>query len=477
MTQASVPERQPSALRWWILGTLLLGTLMGSMNNTIANVALPEILDEFKCNVGSGVWVITAYAVTSAVFMPVFGRLGDMYHRRSIYLGGLLGYAVTATLCMLAPSMEVLICARVLQGIAIAPVLPTVMSMVAKLFPASERGRAMGLWAAVAGLGLSVGAPLGGFLTSSLGWRSIFWAMIPVALVACTMAGRVVPANGASSGDRFDWLGAMALIGVTVCAMSSLTVATEIGLASPVTIGLLVAVVGLFVLFVVAERRIEPAFVDLSLFGVRPYVAAAVVAALQVFCLFGTLLLIPLFVVELQGHDAAFAGVLLFFLPATMMAVATVAGHVNDRYGSRRPAVGGMFLIAVADAGLGLMSPLTSSVYIVACLIAMGVGIAFVQSPVATAVTYVIEPARIGMAVGFFNMFRFVGGAFATTIFGASLQAIAQQGLSGGVGSPQEALSRAFAVNFFALAAVSTVALAIATRIVDRSNGVQRPAE
>ncbi len=181
---ASALETQPSPLRWWILAVVLIGTLLGTINNSIANVALPEILDDFGRNVGSGVWVITSYVLAFSVFMPIFGRLGDIYGHHRIYLGCLIGYTVMAVFCTFAPSVEALIVSRALQGIAIAPVLPAVMSMVAATFPASERGRAMGLWATINGLGLSIGPPLGGFLTNALGWRAVFWATIPIAAIA-----------------------------------------------------------------------------------------------------------------------------------------------------------------------------------------------------------------------------------------------------------------------------------------------------
>ncbi|MGQ9674616.1 MAG: MFS transporter [Chloroflexota bacterium] len=476
MSGASVSETQPSPVRWWILIAVLLGTLLGTINNSIGNVALPSILDEFDRNVGSGVWVITGYVLSFSTFMPVFGRLADMFGRRRIYLGCLLGYAVMGLFCTFAPSVEALIASRALQGIAIAPVLPVVMSIVATTFPREERGRAMGLWAAVNGLGLAIGAPLGGFLTNSLGWRSIFWATIPIALIAYFAALKVVPADTEKSQDRFDGVGAGALIAMMVCVMSSPTLAGELGMTSPVTLGLLAAAVFLFVIFILTETTTMPPFVDLSLFGLRAYVAATAVAALQLFCLGGTLLLIPLFVVRLQGNDTAFAGALLFFLPATMMAVATVAGRANDRFGSRLPIVGGLLLIAIAGAGLGWMQPTTSSAYLIACLVVMGTGIAFVQSPAAAAVTYVVEPERIGVAVGFFNMFRFVGSAFATTIFGVTLQAITEYGERAGAKSHQEALAVAFQVNFLALAAVAVIALVIATQIVGRPRDAERSA-
>src|SRR6185437_7710507 len=184
-----------------------------------------------------GVLVVVAFNLTFAVLMPLTGWLGDRFGRRRVFVSAVLTLGAGALGAALAPNLVVLVGFRVIQGAATAAILPTVMSMIADIFGPKRRGRAMGLWAAANGLGQAVGPPLGGVLVGSLGWRAIFWPVVPLTAIAAVATLRVVPCYpGRPLG--IDWLGALSLTAGAALLIGAATAVPREGASSPIVLGL-----------------------------------------------------------------------------------------------------------------------------------------------------------------------------------------------------------------------------------------------
>jgi MFS family permease len=168
---------------WNRLAAILLGTFVGTLGNSVSNVALPAVMAEFAVPLSSAVWVVSAYTFAFAVLMPVCGYLGDLYGQRRMYLWGMALFAAASVGSGLAPSFPWLVGSRVLLGIAVAPTLPAVMAMIAHLFSPEHRGRAIGFWALTNGAGHALGPPLSGFLVEYLSWRAVFLFSLPLCLL------------------------------------------------------------------------------------------------------------------------------------------------------------------------------------------------------------------------------------------------------------------------------------------------------
>jgi len=410
-------------LRWVILGALLIGTATGTLGNSLVNIALPSIMDHFSVDVGTGTWAVTIYILLFAVSMPVFGRLGDMYGYKRAYLLGTSVFAVGSLLAPLASTFPTLIILRVIQGLGNGPILPAIMAAIATLFPPGERGRAMGMWALVNSGFHAVGPPLGGVLTQYFGWQSIFVSYVPLCIAGLVMVWRLMPDDSKSERQPFDFIGAITLTAATLTLMFNLRQGASAGWTSPMTLALWTLCLGLLAAFLVTARRIRKPFVDLDLFRNRPYSAASTIGFLQMLCEFGLLFLIPLFLIHVQEYQPAQTGLMLACLPIAMAAIAPIAGRMADHYGCRPLCVSGMALLAGAGLVLGTLGPASPAWHVIAALSLTGLAMGLVQSTAPAAISLVIPPDRLGIAMGLFNLLRFIGGSLGPTLFALVLQA------------------------------------------------------
>jgi EmrB/QacA subfamily drug resistance transporter len=450
-----MPDQPPSdARRWLILAAVLCGTLVGTFGTSLVNVSLPAIIDDFGVPVGSAVWVLTIFTLLVAVLMPAFGRLGDMIGYKRIYLAGLSLMAGSSLLAALAPSLPVLVAARALQGIGNATTLPAVMAIITHLFPNQERGRAMGVWAAVNGSAHGLGPVIGGYLTQGFGWPSVFLFNAGLTGLGMVAIWRLVPSDARRVAQRFDLLGAGAMTLAMLTLMANLTQGARLGWTSPLSLGLWLAFAGLMAVFVWIEKRIKPPFVELSLFANRRYTAAAGIIGAQFFCLYGMQLLLPLFLVQVQGRGSGAAGVLIAFLSITSAVVAPMAGRLTDSLGCQRLCITGMTLVAATGGLLLLWQTTTPPWQIIGTLIVLGLGMGFTQSPVATAVTLAVDQEQLGVALGIFNMVRFISASLGATIFGIIL------GSAGGAGGLMT-----YRLDFLILIGVALAAVILAVSL------------
>src|SRR5574341_422356 len=209
--------------RWWILATILIGTLVGTFGNSMSNVALPSIMKQYNIGVTVGVWVVTIYVLLFSTLMPVFGRLGDMFGYRRMYMLAMSGLAVSMALSAVAPSVGWMIAFRGLAGICNAPILPSIMGIITEVFPVAERGGAMGFWATANATAHGLGPVLSGLLVQYFGWPAVFWFIAGLTFVGLVMIFLFVPADGKHASGSFDLIGASTLTFAMILFMFNLT--------------------------------------------------------------------------------------------------------------------------------------------------------------------------------------------------------------------------------------------------------------
>lgn len=400
-----------SAAAWWALVPLLIGTFMGTLNNNIVNVPLKVVMHDLRVPLSEGALVVVAFNLTFAVLMPITGWLGDRLGRRRVFCTAVLSLTLSAAGAAVAPNLAVLVAFRVVQGAATAAILPTVMGLIAEIFGAAGRGRALGLWAAVNGLGQAVGPPVGGLLAGWFGWRTIFWPAMPLGLLAFAGALRFVPA-GRGSRLRLDGTGALTL---TLGAASVLGAATAIpreGAGSVLVVALAVAGVGLLATFGWWIRRARSPFIPPALLAEPSYLRSSLAVFAQMFCLGTTLLAAPLYLTGAGGESTLHAGLIVFALPVAMTMLAPVAGVATERFGPRYVIRAGLLALVVGEAAVGaeFVAGAGRSADLIVALLVAGGGVAFVQTPAATGATR-SEAGRLGAGLGLFNLVRFAGSA------------------------------------------------------------------
>ncbi len=439
--------------RWWVVGAVLIGTWVGTLGNSMMPVALPSILEQYRVGLHLGVWVISAYVLLVAILMPIFGWLGDRYGYRRIYTVGLMGMSVFSWGAAFAPGFGWLIAFRALQGIFSATTLPSVMGIISEVFPDRERGLAIGVWATVNGAAHGLGPVISGFLVQVFGWPATFWLTGAISFLGGILVYSVVPCDRKHDTRPFDFLGASTLMLAMLIFVFNLTRGSDWGWSSWASLSLWGVFAALMVLFVVTERCVSLPFVELHLFANVRYTVVVVISSALFFCLMGLQLSLSLYLIQLRGSDTGVAGLLIAPLAFTLAVFSPLAGRTADRLGYQATMTIGIAVVTLATGSMRFWNTGTPAWTIVVTLIATGLGMGLTQLPAATGATLVVRKDERGIALGIFNMLRFISGTLGATILGAILEHAQLNGI---------APLRAFHLSFSLLTAVAAVAALLA---------------
>jgi EmrB/QacA subfamily drug resistance transporter len=370
--------------RWVVLALAASSSFITTLDGSIVNIGLPAIAQTFHVGVSGAIeWVIIGYLVIIAAVLLTFGRLADMAGRRPIFLSGLVIFVLGSALCGMAPSLWLLILARLFQGLGGALIFSVNVAMITSAFYNRERGLALGLNAVIVSLGVAAGPTIGGMITQYLSWRWIFYVNVPICLLVLVVGYFVYherrPARGASG--RFDpWGAALLAIGFAALTLG-LSFGEEWGWTSPGT--LLAFGVGLVMLTIAVnvERHIEHPIMDLALVTNRTFAMANISFMLCMMALFAPGFILPFYFEQLRGFSTIHTGLMMTPLPLALAVAAPLSGSLADRFGSRWLSPIGL---ALACFGLVLLSQLNaqSSTWDVVWRLALtGFGQGLFQSP------------------------------------------------------------------------------------------------
>src|SRR2546421_3410419 len=412
---------------WLVLVFLSLGFFMILLDTTIVNIAIPSIISGLHSSLDQLLWVLNAYLLVYAVLLITCGRLGDLVGPRRLFIIGLVVFTVASALCGLAQDGGQLIAARILQGIGGAILTPQTLSIITTIFPSERRGAAFGIWGAVAGVAAITGPTLGGFLVSYVDWRWIFYVNVPVGLIALGGALFVIPDLRPGRRHRFDLVGvALASIGLFLIVFGLVEGQRYDwgAIWGAITIPeMIVAGVGLLLVFVAFERYQAEPLLPLTLFGNRNFSIAIWVSAVVAFGMLGFFIPVTIFLQSVLGFSALKAG--LTFVPMSIlsMLVAPWAGRLSDRLGGKYILLAGLTFFA---AGMGLvvylisLSATQATFWGPAALAGIGMGMTF--APLTTVAMRNVSPQMAGAASGVLNTVRQLGGAVGSAVIGAVLQ-------------------------------------------------------
>ena len=349
----------------------LSGTLL-PLNSTMLAVALPDIASGTGGGVAAASWLVTSYVVAMATLGPFAGRLGDRVGRRRVLLWGLVAFAAASAAAGLAPSLELLIAARLGQAIAGSLVFPNAMALLRDALPEGRRATGFGVLGSAVGVAAAIGPALGGVLVGALDWRAIFLVNVPVVAAALVLSLRALPSASPAGRHVPD--------------------------AEP------------------RRRREWAQPLRVPVFG-----AATAAVGLSNLAMYGTLLAVPVVLAGRPGWSAADAGLALAMLSVAMIAVAPLGGRLADHRGHRLPAAGGLALLTVAVAALAAMAAEPSAAGLAAALLAAGVGLGLAGSAVQTAAVEAVDPRHASLAAGLFSSGRYAGSVLATLLLAALL--------------------------------------------------------
>jgi EmrB/QacA subfamily drug resistance transporter len=408
--------------KWWTLTAVAFALFMIMLDNTVVNVALPAIQRDLGIGVSELEWVVTGYALSFAVLLLSGGKLADMFGRRRIFLVGLAIFTLSSLFCGLAGSAELLIGARVVQGLGAALMMPATLSIITATFPPKERGTALGIWAGVSAMALAIGPLVGGLLTEHISWNWVFYVNVPVGVLGLVAARVVIPESRDTAHEQRLDLPGLITSGVALFALVfALIEANSYGWGSPLILGLFGVAIVLGAAFVVLELRQRLPMFDVTLFQNPTFAGANVVALLVSLAMFGVFFFISLYMQNVLGYSAVRAGA--SFLPMTLLIilVAPVAGKLSDRVGSRWLMATGMTLVGISLLVFSQLQVDSTWWSIFPGLILGGVGMAITMTPMTAAALSAVPVDKAGVGSGMLNTFRQVGGSLGIAVMGAIL--------------------------------------------------------
>ena len=406
--------------KWWVLAAVGTGSFMAALDASVVNTILPVIQNVFHSSVSAVEWVVTVYLLAVSGFLLTFGRLGDLYGHKALYIWGFGIFVGSSALCGATISVEALIICRGIQAIGGAMLASNAPAILTGNFPAEERGRALGLASMMTYLGLTAGPSLGGWLAQAFSWRSVFYINVPVGILALALSLASIPKDEPNDfGQKFDLVGAALLLAGLVALMLGLNQGAEWGWTSLPIIGLLLAAFLILTVFILIERHSPAPMLDLNLFRVPLFSAATVSAVLNYICVYTITFLMPYYLIQGRGLNPAQAGLLLTAEPIVMAIAAPISGIFSDRIGSRWPGMVGMALMGVGLFLLASLSSNTSLLFAGSALAVAGLGTGTFISPNTSALMGSAPKQRQGIASGVQAAARSVGMVLGIGLAGA----------------------------------------------------------
>jgi EmrB/QacA subfamily drug resistance transporter len=426
------PGAAPGLSRRRRIGVLFIcsiSLLMVGLDVTIVNVALPSIGRDFDAPLSGLQWTVDAYTLVLASLLMLSGSTADRIGRRRTFMFGLLTFAAGSLLCSLAPNLTALIIFRMVQAIGGSMLNPVAMSIITNTFTVPrERAQAIGVWAAVVGVSMALGPVVGGLLVTTIGWRSIFWINVPIAVAAILLARRYVPESKAPVARKVDVPGQVLVFTLLASLTYGIIEAPVKGWSATLIIGAFTVTAVSLAAFVVWERRAPEPLVDLRFFRSVPFSSATLVAVAAFASLGGFLFLNTLYLQDVRGLSALQAGLDTLPMAAMTMVLPPISGRLVGRRGSRIPLViAGIALCAACLMLVGL-SATTPFTWLFTAYVVFGIGFGFVNAPITNAAVSGMPRAQAGVAGAIASTSRQIGSTLGVAVVGALVSASLRSG-------------------------------------------------
>jgi EmrB/QacA subfamily drug resistance transporter len=448
----TVPDRRQRLL---ILLICSMSLLIVGLDNTIVNVALPAIHRSFHASLSGLQWTIDAYTLVLASLLMLSGSTADRIGRRRVFQVGLSLFSVGSLLCAVAPTLGLLIAARVLQAIGGSMLNPVAMSIIRNVFEdPRERAQAIGVWGGVIGISLALGPVVGGALTDTVGWPAVFLVNVPIGLAAIVLTALYVPESRAERPRRIDPLGQMLVIAGFATLTYAIIEGPTSGWLSVQTLILFGIAVCALAVLVIHELRHEQPLIEVRFFASAPFSGASAIAVCAFMALGGFLFLNTLYLQNVRGLSPLDAGLYTLPMAGMTLVVAPLAGRIVGARGTRLPLIVGSVALLASGAILTQLTAHTPFAVLVVAYLLFGLGFGSINPPITNTAVSGMPPSQAGVAAAVASTSRQIGQTLGVAVLGALA--------GGGVGAIGPSFSSATHVSWWIVVGLAVVILCLA---------------
>ncbi len=412
---------------YWVAAIVVcFGTFWGVIDNSITNIAIPTLMDEFDRPFDDVIWVPLSFIVVSTGLSLTMGRLGDLYGRKMLYVVGFALLTLATLLSAIAGTLEELVATRVLQAVGSAMTMANGAAIITAAFPPSKRGTGLGLIVSTVGAGAACGPIMGGVLIDIFDWRAIFWTRVPFGLIGAFLASRLlVDAAPEQRPKGLDIPGAILLFGTLSFLTFGINRLRDLGLSSPFVVTALIGGALFMLVFIVVERRSPSPVVDLELFKGRGFSFGIMAAILQFFGMSFSLYLSPTMLQDGRGFSPTDTALMMMTMPMMMLLWSPISGRLSDRFGSRPLTTAGIVMVLISLALLSQVNAETTPVDFAMRMLLLGLGSATFSSPNTAVIMSAVPPQRLGTASASQTTARTIGNAFGASVGVAIMTSVA----------------------------------------------------
>jgi EmrB/QacA subfamily drug resistance transporter len=432
------------ARRWKTLAVLSLSLLLIGLDNTVLNVALPTLQTHFSASSSTLQWIVDAYLLAFAGVLLTMGTLGDRFGRKRALQAGLVLFGVSSVLAALAQTADQLIVLRAAMGIGGAMIMPATLSVIMDIFPREERGKAIGIWSAIAGVGIGLGPFVGGLLLEWFSWSSVFWLNVPIVGIALVAGFALVPESRDPRPGAFDLRGASLSVAMLVTLVYGIIEATSRGWTDPVVLGCFAAAAILGAAFVAWERRVAEPMLPLGFFSNPSFTVASVGVGLVFFAMMGSVFAFTQYLQFAHGFSALEAGAAMLPLALGLVVGSGASNHLAGRVGRTRVIAGGLFGVAAVLSTSLAWTPDMAPALLALVTFGLALSMGAAMAPATDAVMSAVPEAKSGVGSAMSDVTRQVGGALGVAVIGSIIGTAYSSDMSGAGGAAEESVGAAY---------------------------------
>jgi drug resistance transporter, EmrB/QacA subfamily len=399
--------------RWHILPVILLGPLMATLDSSIVNVALPDMAQRLSVGINTIQWVVTSYLIAISALVLIFGRIADIIGKAVVFQYGFVIFSLGSLLCGLSKTIEFLIISRIIQAVGASMIMSSNQGLIAVIFPADERGRALGLSATTVAIGTMLGPPLGGIMVEIFNWESIFLINIPIGIVAFFLGRKMLPKEEKKENTGgFDLKGAILFMAFVVSLFWAMLSGEKLGWENKYIIVSFIIAFASFVAFYFVERKEKNPMLDFSMFHNKLFnvsIFCAFVSFLVIFCYN---IIHPFYLQYIMNISPARAGILMMVFPISAGIIAPISGYISDKLGSEIITFFGLLITTIGLVLLGFLNTNSTYMDIVTRIAILGFGNGLFQSPNNAIVMSLVPKNKLGITGSINALVRNMGMVF-----------------------------------------------------------------